>query len=94
MGRGRFLSLSIIVAFTLTFSSSLYAKRFRWPDYEHISYGFPLFWLVRVLSTFAGPTNFYIVNYGFFTIDLVFWFVVTLAAMWLLRQRISVNTKQ
>ena len=95
MDSRKFLFLSITIAFALTFSSLLYAKRFPWPDYEHIKYGFPLFWLIRVLSTIAGPTNFYIVNYGFFMGDLVFWFMVTLAVMWLLRQRMSnVKTKQ
>jgi len=94
MGRRRFLSLSIIIAFTLTFSSLLYAKRFPWTDYEHIKYGFPLFWLVRVLSTIAGPVDLYIVNYSYFIIDLVFWFIVALAVMWLLRRSVSVKTKQ
>ena len=45
-------------------------------------YGYPTAWLIyRVLAPQYSPWAF---NWGNFAIDVVFWFVVTAAIMWLL----------
>ena len=60
----------------LTLASALYAAEFNWPDYYHIEYGLPLAWLIRTLSTIAGPTDTLAFQPPQFIIDWIFWSII------------------
>jgi len=68
--------VTVPLGFLLTVASGLYAQELNWPDYYHVEYGYPLPWLVRTLSTIAGPTDKLEFQMASFAMDWVFWWVV------------------
>ena len=60
----------------LTLASVLYSVEFNWPDYYHIEYGLPTAWLVRTLSTIAGPTDTLAFQTSQFILDWIFWSLI------------------
>lgn len=88
----------LIMAFILTLNSLSFSIRSspQILDYAAIYYGFPLFWLTRVLVTFAGQVDHFYFGYlpfiypklfGYlaFLVDLIFWLVVAHFALRFLR---------
>lgn len=65
----------VLLGVLFTVASGLYGAEFNWPDYHHIDYGFPLPWLIRTLSTIAGPADFVEFIVAQFVGDLAFWSV-------------------
>jgi len=51
------LILSLLSCIGLTIGSLLYVQRIVMQDSDTVMYGFPLPWIKRILSTFAGPTD-------------------------------------
>lgn len=52
-----------------------------WPDFVHVSYGFPFPWAVHVLVTFTGPTDFWSLNVSALLLDIIFWIAVLATVM-------------
>ena len=84
----RRVALPIIFGFVLSLASAIYGRELNWPDYYHIEYGLPLAWLVRTLSTIAGPTDRYSFQIIRFALDWIFWIALgTMLLLIALRQK-------
>jgi hypothetical protein len=73
---------ALIVGFLLTLVSAVCSQEFNWPDYYHIEYGLPVAWLVRTLSTIAGPTDKITFQSVQFILDFAFWSLVALLLLY------------
>ncbi|MEM3737025.1 MAG: hypothetical protein QXJ75_02895 [Candidatus Bathyarchaeia archaeon] len=73
---------SLLLSVVLTLCSLMYSEEVMWPDFYHINYGFPLAWLIRTLSTIAGPTDYFRINFPALSVDMISWFTVALVAFW------------
>lgn len=73
-----------IVGVALTLISAVYGREFYWPDYYHVEYGLPFAWLIRTLSTIAGPTDKFAFQPLELVLDLVFWFVAAFLVLFLI----------
>lgn len=64
-----------------TLLSAVKSVDYDWPDYHHAEYGFPLPWLTRVLSTIRGATDYLVFETIGFTVDFIFWFLLTVGIL-------------
>jgi hypothetical protein len=75
----------LLVGAGITVLTGFYGREYNWPDYHHIEYGLPAVWLIRTLSTIAGPADRLDFQLVGFAIDLIFWWIlsfISLVAPW------------
>ena len=73
-------SVGAIVAMT-------WGTTYNWPDYLHVTYGFPLAWGIHTLDTIAGPVDKWWVDYAGLGGDLLFWLAPLAVGAWMILVR-------
>jgi len=67
----------------------LWGFYYDWPDFIHVDYGLPITWATNTLSTFAGPANFWDVNFSNLLLDLLFWLLIMVAAIAVMQYKLK-----
>jgi hypothetical protein len=65
----------------------VYGNVYSIPDSVEVRYGLPLTWGANILSTMAGPADFWRVDPIRLAIDIAFWFAVLIASSAILNYR-------
>jgi hypothetical protein len=82
--------LAVAISLVLMFASLLYVEHVLATSYEAVNYGFPMPWLVYVVSTLL-PVNQWVPNVIGLLVDYLFWLGVSFAGVYLLS---SQNTRR
>jgi hypothetical protein len=78
--------LAVILSFVLTLLSLARREYFPWSDFIHTKHGFPFFWLTHQTSAISGPVDWWFFDIFGFTITIVFWLIITLLSLWIIRK--------
>ena len=57
----------------ITVVAMTYGTTYDWPDYVHVSYGFPVAFATHTLSTIGGPADKWVLSIGQLAEDLACW---------------------
>ncbi len=74
IGRASGAILFSLVCSAFAVLSMTVGYTYNWPDYLHVTYGFPLTWGTHTLDTIAGPVDKWQVSIVGLSGDLLFWF--------------------
>jgi len=88
----------IVVSFMVVWSAAAvflmsYGILYSFPDYVHVSYGFPFVYAVHALSSIAGPVDTWSVNVILLAADLFFWMISEAVIVFVLINRFEKKVK-
>ncbi len=83
---GKVILFSLLLGIVLTLVSTIRYEIYSVPDAEEVRYGLPFFWLHHQTSSIAGAVDIWSVQWLNFTIDFVFWFIISVLIIFVLNR--------
>jgi len=82
----KLILFSLLLGIVLTLVSTIRYEIWSVPDAEEVRYGLPFFWLFHQTTSIAGPVDIWSVQWLNFTMNYVFWFIISAVIVYVLNR--------